>query len=94
MILKLVDDATKEAAIVDPVAPETVMDAVKAEGLSLTTILTTHHHWYNIDTKLLKGPMSFDRDLCPLGIMLVAIRRWLSWCKDSRFLVEMIGLTH
>ncbi|XP_059096873.1 hydroxyacylglutathione hydrolase, mitochondrial-like [Tigriopus californicus] len=41
----LVDDATKEAAIVDPVAPETVMDAVQAEGVSLTTFLTTHHHW-------------------------------------------------
>jgi hydroxyacylglutathione hydrolase len=40
-----VDEATKEAAIVDPVAPETVIDAVKKHGVKLTTVLTTHHHW-------------------------------------------------
>jgi hydroxyacylglutathione hydrolase len=40
-----VDEATKEAAIVDPVAPETVVDAVKKHGVRLTTVLTTHHHW-------------------------------------------------
>ncbi|XP_072388566.1 hydroxyacylglutathione hydrolase, mitochondrial isoform X1 [Diabrotica undecimpunctata] len=36
---------TKEAAIVDPVEPDTVLEAVKAEGVNLTKILTTHHHW-------------------------------------------------
>lgn len=41
----IVDEATKEAAIVDPVAPETVVDAVKKHGVKLTTVLTTHHHW-------------------------------------------------
>lgn len=39
------DEATKEAGIVDPVAPETVVDAVKKHGVKLTTVLTTHHHW-------------------------------------------------
>lgn len=36
---------TKQAAIVDPVAPETVLAAVAEEGVSLNTVLTTHHHW-------------------------------------------------
>lgn len=30
----------------DPVAPDTVLDAVKEEGVNLTKVLTTHHHWY------------------------------------------------
>ena len=41
----LIDDQTKEAAVVDPVEPEKVMNAIKEENLSLTTVLTTHHHW-------------------------------------------------
>jgi hydroxyacylglutathione hydrolase len=35
----------KEAAIVDPVEPEKVLAAVEDEGVKLTTLLTTHHHW-------------------------------------------------
>ncbi|MCL4132295.1 UNVERIFIED_CONTAM: hypothetical protein GTU68_039751, partial [Idotea baltica] len=41
----LIDDATKEAAIIDPVEPKTVLKAVEEAGVKLTTILTTHHHW-------------------------------------------------
>ncbi|KAG0726246.1 Hydroxyacylglutathione hydrolase, mitochondrial [Chionoecetes opilio] len=41
----LMDEKSKEAAIVDPVDPKTVLEAVKAAGASLTTVLTTHHHW-------------------------------------------------
>jgi len=41
----LVDENTKEAAIVDPVEPDTVIKAVAEEGVTLTTVLTTHHHW-------------------------------------------------
>ncbi|KRT82417.1 hypothetical protein AMK59_4752, partial [Oryctes borbonicus] len=41
----IVDDNTKQAAIVDPVEPDTVLEAVKEEGVNLTKILTTHHHW-------------------------------------------------
>jgi len=41
----LVDQATKEAAIVDPVDPDSVIKAVEEEGVKLTTLLTTHHHW-------------------------------------------------
>ncbi|KAG8145454.1 hypothetical protein E2320_011984 [Naja naja] len=41
----LVDEETKEAAIVDPVQPQKVLDAAKKHGVKLTTVLTTHHHW-------------------------------------------------
>ncbi|XP_069503383.1 hydroxyacylglutathione hydrolase, mitochondrial isoform X1 [Ambystoma mexicanum] len=41
----LIDEDTKEAAIVDPVQPQKVVDAVKKHGVKLTTVLTTHHHW-------------------------------------------------
>lgn len=41
----LIDNSTKEAAIVDPVAPDVVWDAVRKENVKLTTVLTTHHHW-------------------------------------------------
>ena len=52
----VVDEATKEAAIVDPVAPEVVVDAIKQENVSLTTVLTTHHHWDHAG-KRRRGPM-------------------------------------
>ncbi|XP_053551058.1 hydroxyacylglutathione hydrolase, mitochondrial isoform X3 [Bombina bombina] len=41
----LIDEETKEAAIVDPVQPHKVVDAVKKHGVKLTSVLTTHHHW-------------------------------------------------
>ncbi|XP_073492541.1 hydroxyacylglutathione hydrolase, mitochondrial isoform X1 [Aquarana catesbeiana] len=41
----LIDEETKEAAIVDPVQPKKVVDAVKKHGVNLTSVLTTHHHW-------------------------------------------------
>lgn len=44
--LKIVDEKTKQAAVVDPVEPDTVLQAVKEEGVNLTKVLTTHHHWY------------------------------------------------
>lgn len=41
----LVDKATREAAVVDPVEPRKVLELVKSLGLRLTTVLTTHHHY-------------------------------------------------
>lgn len=41
----LVDDTTREAAIIDPVEPEKVLIAVQQNNVRLSTILTTHHHW-------------------------------------------------
>ena len=31
--------------MVDPVDPDSVVAAVQEEGVTLTTVLTTHHHW-------------------------------------------------
>lgn len=44
----IIDKDTKEAAIVDPVDPTTVLTAVKEQGVNLTSVLTTHHHWYYV----------------------------------------------
>ncbi|XP_005007446.1 hydroxyacylglutathione hydrolase, mitochondrial isoform X3 [Cavia porcellus] len=41
----LIDEDTQEAAIVDPVQPQKVVETVKKHGVKLTTVLTTHHHW-------------------------------------------------
>lgn len=41
----VVDPATGEAAIVDPAEADVVLAAVKREGVKLTAILNTHHHW-------------------------------------------------
>lgn len=41
----LIDKSTNEAAIVDPVEPNVVWEAVHKENVTLTTVLTTHHHW-------------------------------------------------
>ncbi|KAK3725006.1 hypothetical protein QZH41_017486, partial [Actinostola sp. cb2023] len=43
----VIDEKTKEAAIIDPVEPKKVVSAVESENVKLTTVLTTHHHWYN-----------------------------------------------
>lgn len=39
------DEASKECAVVDPVEPDKVLREVDNQGLNLTTVLTTHHHW-------------------------------------------------
>lgn len=41
----IIDEETKEAAVVDPVDPNVVMDSVEDNKVKLTKILTTHHHW-------------------------------------------------
>ncbi|KAI9094880.1 beta-lactamase-like protein [Phlyctochytrium arcticum] len=40
----LVDEATKQAAVVDPVSPSKVLAALKETGAELRGIITTHHH--------------------------------------------------
>lgn len=42
---KIIDEGTKEAAVVDPVDPEVVIAAVRQNDVKLTKVLTTHHHW-------------------------------------------------
>jgi hydroxyacylglutathione hydrolase len=41
----IIDEATKEGAAVDPVEPEKVLSVSKENGVELTSVLTTHHHW-------------------------------------------------
>lgn len=41
----IIDDKTKDAAIVDPVEPEKVLSVIEEENVNLQCVLTTHHHW-------------------------------------------------
>ncbi|XAR66056.1 Hydroxyacylglutathione hydrolase [Bertholletia excelsa] len=41
----IIDDASKEGAVVDPVEPEKVLRVSKDNGVELKLVLTTHHHW-------------------------------------------------
>ena len=41
----LIDTDAKIAAAVDPVEPNKVIEAAKAENVEIVAILTTHHHW-------------------------------------------------
>ena len=44
----LIDEATKEAGVVDPSEAGPVAEAVKREGVKFTTIINTHHHWDHV----------------------------------------------
>jgi len=41
----LIDDKTKEAAVIDPVEPSKILNVLSQTGAKLTSVLTTHHHW-------------------------------------------------
>ncbi|GFP86636.1 hydroxyacylglutathione hydrolase cytoplasmic [Phtheirospermum japonicum] len=41
----IIDEATKEAAVVDPVEPHKVLRVAQENGVDLKLVLTTHHHW-------------------------------------------------
>ncbi|EXC21105.1 Hydroxyacylglutathione hydrolase cytoplasmic [Morus notabilis] len=41
----IIDESTKEAAVVDPVEPEKVVGVAQQHGVLLKLVLTTHHHW-------------------------------------------------
>ncbi|KAE9444980.1 hypothetical protein C3L33_23123, partial [Rhododendron williamsianum] len=42
---RIIDEATKEGAAVDPVEPDKVLGVAKENGVELKSVLTTHHHW-------------------------------------------------
>jgi len=44
----LIDETTNEAGVVDPSEAKPVATAVKREGVNLTTIINTHHHWDHV----------------------------------------------
>uniref|UniRef100_A0A182SRW5 hydroxyacylglutathione hydrolase n=1 Tax=Anopheles maculatus TaxID=74869 RepID=A0A182SRW5_9DIPT len=41
----IVCNKTREAAVVDPVAPDRVLEVVQEQNCKLNKLLTTHHHW-------------------------------------------------
>ncbi|ONK67975.1 uncharacterized protein A4U43_C05F5820 [Asparagus officinalis] len=41
----IVDESTREAAVVDPVEPAKIIAAANEIGADLKLVLTTHHHW-------------------------------------------------
>lgn len=41
----IIDEISKEAAVVDPVEPEKVLQVANEHGVHLKLVLTTHHHW-------------------------------------------------
>ncbi|XP_017841014.2 hydroxyacylglutathione hydrolase, mitochondrial isoform X2 [Drosophila busckii] len=41
----IVDNKTREAAVVDPVDPDLVIKTVQEHNVKLNKVLTTHHHW-------------------------------------------------
>lgn len=47
MDVRIIDESTKEAAVVDPVEPEKVLNAANEHGVHLKLVLTTHHHWHD-----------------------------------------------
>ncbi|MGH7821098.1 MAG: hydroxyacylglutathione hydrolase [Candidatus Binatia bacterium] len=44
----VIDEGSREAAVVDPSEAGPVLDAVKREGLRLRAIWNTHHHWDHV----------------------------------------------
>ncbi|GKA58836.1 metallo-hydrolase/oxidoreductase superfamily protein, partial [Tanacetum coccineum] len=45
LTLTVIDEKTKQGAVVDPVEPEKVISVAKEHGVELKLVLTTHHHW-------------------------------------------------
>lgn len=41
----LIEENTREAIAVDPAVPHRMLEIVKRESVTLTAVLTTHHHW-------------------------------------------------
>lgn len=59
----LIDEKTGECAAVDPVEPKKIMTASKEEGVKVSVVLTTHHHWDHAGgneelLKLITGPIT------------------------------------
>ncbi|GJT04303.1 hydroxyacylglutathione hydrolase, cytoplasmic, partial [Tanacetum coccineum] len=45
----VIDEKTKQGAVVDPVEPEKVISVAKEHGVDLKLVLTTHHHWFRLN---------------------------------------------
>lgn len=45
LVCRIIDETTKEAAVVDPVEPHKVLRVAQENEVDLKFVLTTHHHW-------------------------------------------------
>ncbi|KAB0401629.1 hypothetical protein E2I00_007287, partial [Balaenoptera physalus] len=70
----VIEEHTREAVAVDVAVPKRLLEIVGREGVSLTTVLTTHHHW------LLPGlvVLGADERIC-------ALTRRLAHGEELRF---------
>ncbi|XP_066498317.1 hydroxyacylglutathione hydrolase-like protein [Hoplias malabaricus] len=41
----VIEEESKEAIAIDPAVPHRLLEIVRREGVKLTAVLTTHHHW-------------------------------------------------
>jgi len=41
----VIDEDSKQAAVVDPVNPSALIAAAEKEGVKIIAVITTHHHW-------------------------------------------------
>uniref|UniRef100_A0A8D1QEN1 Hydroxyacylglutathione hydrolase like n=1 Tax=Sus scrofa TaxID=9823 RepID=A0A8D1QEN1_PIG len=74
----VIEEHTREALAVDVAVPKRLLEIVGREGVSLTTVLTTHHHWDHARgnaelARLLPGleVLGADERICALTRRLV-----------------------
>ncbi|XP_027967434.1 hydroxyacylglutathione hydrolase-like protein isoform X5 [Eumetopias jubatus] len=74
----VIEERTREAVAVDVAVPKRLLEIVGREGVSLTTVLTTHHHWDhargNVELARLRPGLAVlgaDERICALTRRLV-----------------------
>lgn len=65
LVCRIIDETTKEAAVVDPVEPHKVLRVAQENEVDLKFVLTTHHHW---SVPLLLSFFSLSAPIIMLGI--------------------------
>lgn len=58
---RILDEGSREAAVVDPVEPEKVLQVAREAGADVKLVLTTHHHWFCPPPPLPILPLHFFR---------------------------------
>ncbi|XP_061066027.1 hydroxyacylglutathione hydrolase-like protein isoform X3 [Eubalaena glacialis] len=81
----VIEEHTREAVAVDVAVPKRLLEIVGREGVSLTTVLTTHHHWDHA-----RGNMELARLLPGLVVLgaderICALTRRLAHGEELRF---------
>lgn len=65
LVCRIIDETTKDAAVVDPVEPHKVLRVAQENEVDLKFVLTTHHHW---SVPLLLSFFSLSAPIIMLGI--------------------------